>query len=115
MKLIIAGGRDFTPEDRHWEWLDALHATSPVSEVVCGMAEGADLFGMQWARARGIPVAEFPADWERHRRAAGPIRNGQMAQYADAVVLFAGGRGTANMHRRAAEHGLTIYDWRERT
>ena len=34
-----------------------------------------------------------------------------MAQYADAVVLFPGGRGTAHMRNAARSHGLKIYDW----
>lgn len=48
---------------------------------------------------RDIPVKRFPADWDRHGRAAGPIRNCQMAQYADALIAIWDGksRGTKNM------------------
>ena len=114
MKLIIAGGRDFVPEAKHWAWLDGLHGNTLVCQVVCGMAKGADLFGSEWAKARGIPIAEFAPDWKLHGRGAGPVRNGQMAENADAVVLFPGGKGTENMRNQAVKHGLTIYDWREK-
>ena len=54
----------------------------------------------------------FPADWDKHGRAAGPIRNAQMARYADAVALFPGGRGTASMRRVAEKAGITVYEFR---
>ena len=41
----------------------------------------------------------FPADWDKHGRAAGPIRNKQMADYADVLIAVWDGksRGTKNM------------------
>jgi predicted Rossmann-fold nucleotide-binding protein len=36
-----------------------------------------------------------------------------MAQYADALILFPGGRGTADMKARAVKHGLNIVEWAE--
>ena len=109
MKLIIAGGRNyrFTPSD--WSRLDALLGL--VAEVVSGAATGADQAGERWAERHGIPVKRFPADWGKHDRAAGPIRNVAMARYADAVALFPGGRGTASMRRVAEKAGITIYDF----
>jgi hypothetical protein len=102
---IIAGGRDYnlTPSDE--AWLDTL----PIREVVSGGAFGADAGGESWAKKRGIPIKRFPADWKTHGRAAGPIRNRQMAEYADAVVLFPGGRGTGSMRREAERQGLRIF------
>jgi hypothetical protein len=82
--------------------------------VVCGMSDKAESFGVQWAQSRGIPAIKFPVDWGRYDKAAGTVRNGQMAEHADAVVLFPGGRFTASMYRKSVERGLTILDWRER-
>lgn len=113
MKLIIAGGRDYQFTEADYDRLDALHERTPVSEVVSGKAPGADTCGEEWARRHGLPVAEFPADWEAHGRAAGPMRNHQMAVYADAVALFPGGRGTRSMHRLATKEGILIFDFRE--
>ena len=106
MKTIIAGGRHhkFSQADR--DALDAFHRNHQVTEVVSGGASGADAEGETWAKAHGIPIKRFPADWNTHGRAAGPIRNKQMAEYADAVVLFPGGRGTASMKSLAHTYGL---------
>jgi hypothetical protein len=108
MKLIIAGGRDYhlTPEDM--QDLDRI----PISEVVSGGASGADADGEQYANSHGLPVTRFPADWNAHGRAAGPIRNRQMAEYADGVALFPGGRGTASMYSEARKAGIEVFDFR---
>ena len=82
-----------------------------MAEVVNGAATGADEEGERWAERNGIPVKRIPADWEKHGRAAGPIRNAQMARYADAVALFPGGRGTESMRREAEKASLTVYEF----
>ncbi len=108
MKTIIAGGRRYalTPEDL--AWLDGLKASLPITEVVCGCASGADRGGAEWAGRAKVPVKYFAADWEREGWQAGPIRNQRMADYADACVLFPGGRGTADMLRKAEAVGRKI-------
>jgi hypothetical protein len=107
VRCVVAGGRDyqFTNEDK--ERLDAL----PIGELVSGGASGADRCGEQWAASKGITIKRFPADWNTHGRAAGPIRNRQMAEYADVVALFPGGRGTASMRREAERAGCIVYDF----
>jgi hypothetical protein len=108
MKTIIAGGRNYelTPEDFHL--LDSLHGSIPITEVVCGMARGADQMGRDWALWRDIPVKEFPADWKTYGHHAGSIRNVAMAEYAEALVAFPGGRGTAHMIREATKRGFKM-------
>ena len=114
MKTIIAGGRDYnlTPED--YALLDKLLIELPITEVVSGCARGADACGETWAVTRKIPVKPFPADWDKHSRAAGPVRNSEMAEYAEACVLFPGGRGTGDMLKKATAKGLKIIDLRVR-
>ena len=58
--------------------------------------------GRRWAIENGIPIKEFPANWQEFGRAAGPIRNGEMADYADALIAIWDGRsrGTADMISR---------------
>jgi len=106
MKLIIAGGRDCTLTEAHFTWLDTL---PNVTEVVSGGARGADAGGEKWGTLRGLRVTTFPAQWGLHGRAAGPLRNEQMAKYADALAAFPGGRGTSDMMRRAKAHSLEIF------
>lgn len=111
MRTIIAGGRDFILQQDHFAFLDALHAEHGITAVICGCARGADQGGADWANARGIPVVPMPADWNTHGKAAGCIRNRDMAHAADAAVLFPGGRGTANMRWNAEKLGLRVFEW----
>jgi len=112
MKIIIAGGRNYQFTDKDVEKLNSIkHLTT---EIVSGGAKGVDSEGERWAKSNGIPVKMFKADWNQYGRAAGPIRNKQMAQYADAIVLFPGGSGTDNMHANAVKANLKIYDYRDK-
>lgn len=105
MRTIIAGGRGYiiTPEDE--AWLDTLNIT----EVVSGRATGADAGGEAYAAKRGLPVSAFPALWGTFGKRAGAERNRRMAEYAEAVALFPGGKGTADMYAQARSHRLTIH------
>lgn len=105
MKTIIAGGRDYKVTAEDFKWLDTLGIT----EVVSGGAKGADFGGECYSRSRGLPLRIFPEDWNANGKAAGPIRNAQMADYAEAVALFPGGKGTANMETTARRKGLKIH------
>ena len=108
MKVIVAGGRDFTerPEDR--AKLGAALLGLGATEVVCGMARGADMFGYSVAKEMGLPIAEFPAEWDRFGRRAGMVRNADMASYADALIALPGGSGTLNMIEEANRRGLPV-------
>lgn len=111
MKLIIAGGREYWFNDDDIKRLDALHAATRVTEVCSGAGRGADQCGERWAKSRGIVVKRFPADWDTYGLTAGPRRNRAMSQYADAVVLFPGGKGTWSMRVEAMKARIAIYDW----
>ncbi len=109
MKVIIAGSRSWDNYKRLKEELDAF--PHPITEVVSGKCPtGADIMGELWAQEKGIPVKAFPADWSAHGKTAGPIRNRQMAKYADALVLFWNGtsKGSANMLQEAIREALRI-------
>lgn len=99
MKLIVAGGRDFQDYRRLVKILDGIHTKHTIQEVVCGKARGADTLGEDWARVVGVTVAEFPADWDLHGRAAGHIRNRGMGDYATHLIAMWDGRsrGTKGM------------------
>lgn len=115
MKVIIAGSRDLTDAAEVAQAMERAAARGIVpTMIVSGTARGVDRLGEAWAEARGIPVARFPADWDRWgRRLAGRRRNAEMAEYADALVAVWDGasRGTENMIRTAHAKGLQVYVW----
>jgi hypothetical protein len=63
-----------------------------------------------WAEKEGVCCETYPADWYTHGKAAGPIRNQKMLDdaFPDVVLAFPGGRGTADMVRRAEKVGVTV-------
>lgn len=109
MRVIIAGIR--TLESAYPVARAIRDSGFHITEVVSGGAKGADRFGELHATLFDIPLKKFPADWQTHGKAAGPIRNEEMARYADALIAVWDGksRGTKNMIETARKHGLKIY------
>jgi hypothetical protein len=103
MKVLVCGGRDYSDYARLRSILNELHEAKSITRVIHGAANGADMLAGVWASARNIACSTYPADWGRHGRAAGAIRNSQMlaASRPDLVVAFPGGRGTADMVAKA--------------
>ena len=110
MKVIIAGMRDFEDYDRLVYACDLLLKDITVTEIVSGKAPGADTLGEDYAKERGYKIAEFPADWNKFKKAAGPIRNGQMAKYGDMLIAFWDRKstGTGNMIKQAIKNDLKV-------
>ena len=116
VRIIVAGGRDFNNYILLSQTLDAILKRYTFSEmqIVSGCCRGADALGEQYARKHGIPIKRFPADWLVYGKAAGPIRNRKMAEYAaecdGMLVAFWDGksRGTASMIRLAEKYELQI-------
>jgi hypothetical protein len=82
-----------------------------ITEVVCGLARGVDSLGKKWAEKNDIPVKEFPADWDRHGRKAGYLRNVEMVKYADALIAVWDGesKGTQHVITEARKRRLQVY------
>lgn len=99
MKVIIAGTRNFNDYEKLKKELDLFRATKEVTEIVSGACKGADLLGEKYAKENNIPIKQFPANWEAYGKKAGPIRNEEMANYADYLIAFwdSESRGTKNM------------------
>lgn len=108
--VLVCGGREYSDAVRVWVVLDLLGPRG----IVEGGARGADAIARGWAKARNVPCHTVPADWERHGKAAGPIRNRAMLdQYTpELVVAFPGGRGTANMIAQATTRGVRVIEER---
>lgn len=98
-RLIIAGSRTLHPEAAHISFALRQQGWAQIDEVVSGGAQGVDSAGEAWAHATGVPVKIFRPDWCAFGRAAGPMRNRHMAQYATHALVFWDGAspGTANL------------------
>ena len=118
-RVIIAGSRKYNDYDKMLEELDNLgiHLINTIDtiEIVSGHASGADALGERFAKAYNYPLKIFPAEWNKYGKAAGPIRNEQMAKYvseADRGILVAfpvgESKGTRNMIKLAKQYGLEV-------
>jgi hypothetical protein len=129
-RVIVAGTRDLMiltgPGGTALEWLDTLLCTAfrtlhphYTLEIVSGASGNIDLLGERWAEWSEAELTCFAADWNTHGKAAGPIRNRQMAEYAaatsdGALVLIWDGKskGSANMLQEAKRAGLRVVEVR---
>lgn len=121
MKVIIAGGRDFKDYDLLEENCDRILANIEVEEIVSGgqvttdpvtgEKYGADYLGELYAKDNWHKVKIFPANWNKLGKRAGPIRNAQMAEYADMLIAFwdKRSRGTQSMIYEAYAKGLIVH------
>lgn len=121
MRLLVYGGRDCSKFDV-WNWLERNawaeiahktgRQTSPplLKTLIHGGARGADEGGADWGRSEHANVNCFKANWRKHGKAAGPIRNQQMIDEGqpDIAIAFPGGKGTADMTRRLEAAGIPI-------
>lgn len=112
-KVIIASDRHFNDYELLKEkcnyYLQRKLQESRVV-IISGHATGADALGERYAQERGLSLDAHPADWNKHGRAAGPIRNAEMAEAADTLIAFWNGasRGTKNIIDTAKSKGLKV-------
>lgn len=97
IKLVIAGCRNFHDYGVVRSAID--HLDWSIAEIVSGSATGVDTLGERYAKEKNLKLTKFKAQWDRYGLRAGPIRNVQMAQYADNLIAFWDGvtPGTKNM------------------
>lgn len=110
--ILVTGGRGYANVGAVWNALRSTIGSRHASDVlvVQGGAKGTDALARRAAHALGCRGATYGADWIRHGRSAGPIRNERMLRLSqpDIVLAFPGGRGTADMVRRAKKAGVTV-------
>lgn len=108
---LVCGGRAFLNHRTVARVLDRARESLDVVEIGTGGATGADRLAEEWARDRGVPFRVCPADWRKHGKAAGPIRNRLMLTLfePDLVIAFPGGAGTADMVAAAKACGFPVF------
>ncbi len=96
--------------DALYAYLDAMHKRCPITKIVHGAQRGADTLAGEWARSRRVDCKPYPADWNKYKNLAGPIRNTEMLEKekVDRVVACAGNSGTANMIGKARDAGIEV-------
>lgn len=109
-KVIVAGSRGFNNYLALERVLDKLLINKKDIEIVSGTARGADKLGEKYAEHKKLKIAKFPAQWNKFGKSAGYKRNAQMADYADACVVFWDGesRGTKHMIDLANKKNLQL-------
>jgi hypothetical protein len=120
--VLVTGSRETSLDDSH-QICSALADASP-EVVVQGGATGADGVALNWCRfqfrsGERIQCWTVPADWKRHGKRAGPIRNEALVDIAvalkkagnDVLVLAFPGPSSIGTHhciKRATYAGLTV-------
>lgn len=110
MKVLVCGDRNWINEAPIRERLSKLPKDTIILE---GGARGADTLARHAAEFLGLKVIEFPADWDKYGRAAGPIRNEQMIDEGPGLVIafhpdISKARGTADTVGRAKRRNITV-------
>lgn len=111
--ILVCGSRtfDLTPIMAYVMGPTILSIKGQI-EIVEGGAPGADMAAYCMATSLGWQHKQFKADWDLWGKAAGPMRNEEMAVYCAGrkgyCFAFWDGqsRGTADMIRRAKAHGI---------
>lgn len=80
------------------------------AEIVSGTCKGTDILGENYAKDNNLPIKQFPADWDKHGKKAGYIRNKEMAEYATHLISLWDGesKGTKMMIDLAKRNGLKV-------
>lgn len=140
MRILVCGGRDFAnpiPYDHSFENKKSMDEyrfvmkelnslVLPLSKeftendnwlptditIISGMAKGVDSVAADWAVANYAKLEPYHADWNKYKKAAGPIRNQRMLDEGkpDLVIAFPGGSGTAHMKRIARSAGVKVIE-----
>ena len=111
IKVGIIGSRSFV------NWMDGYKRINPYynkykfTHIISGGAKGADKIAKMYANDYGFKYIEYPADWKKHGKEAGFIRNFDIVNNSDFIIAFWNGksRGTQHSINLAGELGKEVY------
>jgi predicted Rossmann fold nucleotide-binding protein DprA/Smf involved in DNA uptake len=100
MKIAVVGSRNVTVAD-------IGRYISEVDEIVSGGAVGVDSCAAEYAKEKGIKLIVFLPQYERYGRAAPIVRNKEIVDYADKIIVFWNGssKGALSVIRYAEKTG----------
>lgn len=110
-RLLVSGSREWDmPEVLRMVIYNYWHQATGDFVVIHGdCPRGADRMAREFCEEYGIKEERHPADWNKHGKAAGHIRNKEMVDTKpDAAVFFVRGesRGTKNCLEHARKAGI---------
>lgn len=116
-RILVTGGRDYNDKELVWATLDFITIDSgcelprngtTIAHGAC--PTGADLWADHWAIHNYVMIKEYPANWTKYKRVAGPIRNTQMLKEfkPHLVVAFPGNTGTNDCVKKARALGIPV-------
>jgi hypothetical protein len=114
-RILACGSRDWEDANAIFERLAPWNAQAVKSgfriELIHGNAPGADRLARGVANGMGqFDVQAFPADWERHGKRAGILRNIEMLdRQPDLVIAFTNGSpGTQHTIDEARKRDIPV-------
>lgn len=110
MRILFSGSRDFPDLDFVHGVVNDYSTSRTYEECIVGDARGVDE-AVQEAAAGWLDVKVFKAEWEKHGRRAGILRNIQMLdEQPDLVVAFWDGEspGTKHVIDEAKKRGINL-------
>lgn len=112
-RILITGSRNWVDEHiMEAAIVEAIRGKDVKGvTLIHGNAKGADTMSGKIARFYDLNIEVYPADWETHGKAAGPIRNSQMVKLgADVCLAFPLGesRGTRHCMKIAEKAGIPV-------
>lgn len=96
MKIVIFGSREFTDYEYASKFISTFEKSD--IEIISGCARGADNIGKLYAEQYGIKLYQFPANWKKYGKAAGYVRNNEMADFCDVGLCFWDGKSRGTKH-----------------
>jgi hypothetical protein len=111
MKVIIAGSRTIKDYSVVKSAIEQSGWLNEITIIVSGCAKGVDTIALEYADDFDITPAKFHADWEKHGKSAGYIRNVEMAHYGNKLIAIQKEEspGTAHMIRTMARLNKPIF------
>ena len=92
MKIAVVGSRNLNISDYE---LDKF--ISENDEIVSGGASGIDACARKYAENKGLKLTEFLPRYALYGRAAPIIRNRQIVDYADKIIVFWNGSSKGSL------------------
>ena len=96
MKVAIIGSRTFNNYNLLKSYFEPHK--HKITLIISGGAKGADTLGEKYAKEINIPTLIFPANWEKHGKAAGFIRNEDIIKNCDVCVAFWDNKSKGTQH-----------------